>query len=111
MFKEFRQDTEFEMLGQFVYAGESLDDGLSGKIIYKKDIKFDKLELEIYGELIDPDVVNDSVDDFNKYHKIIGFTNNGFTVIIDRAVKRKSNKSYPGIPYTRYSLGLSLIHI
>lgn len=93
------------MLGQFVYAGESLDDGLSGKIIYKKDIKFDKLELEIYGELIDPDVVNDSVDDFNKYHKIIGFTNNGFTVIIDRAVKRKSNKSYPGIPYTRYSLG------
>lgn len=108
MFKEFRQDTEFEMLGQFVYAGGIIDDGISGKIIYKKDGKFDKLELEIYGELIDPNIVNDSLDDFNMYHKIIGFTNNGFTVIIDRAVKRKSKRSYPGIPYTRYSLGSCL---
>ena len=106
--REFRQDTEFEMLGQFVYAGGSINDGLSGKIIFKKDKRADRLELEIYGELVDPQVENDSLEDFNKYHKIIGFTNNGFTVIIERAVKRKSLQNFPGIPYTRYNLGRCL---
>src|SRR5699024_3873832 len=94
--REYRQDTEFEMLGQFVYAGGSISDGLSGKIIFKKDKRADRLELEIYGELVDPQVENDSLEDFNKYHKIIGFTNNGFTVIIERAVKRKSLQNFPG---------------
>lgn len=105
---EFRQDTEFEMLGQFVYAGGNINDGITGKIIYKEDKIADRLELEIYGELIDPEVDNDSLEDFNKYHKIIGFTNNGFTVIIERAVKRKSLQNFPGIPYTRYDLGRCL---
>lgn len=105
--KEFRQDTEFEMLGQFVYAGGSLDDGVTGKIVYKKDRLSNKLELEIYGELYDPDL-DFNLEGFNKSHKIIGFTNNGFTVIIDKAVKISANVSYPGIPYTKYGVSMCL---
>lgn len=101
--KEFRQDTEFEMLGQFVYAGKSLDEGVTGKIIYKKDRLINSLELEIYGELFESDL-DFNFDGFNRLYKIIGFTNNGFTVIIDKAVKKTARVSYPGIPYTRYSI-------
>lgn len=75
--REFRQDTEFEMFGQFVYAGGSLDDGVTGKIVYKKDRLCNKLELEIYGELYDPDL-DFNLEGFNKSYKIIGFTNNRF---------------------------------
>lgn len=105
--KEFRQDTEFEMLGQFVYAGKSLDEGVSGKIIYKKDGLINRLELEIYGELFESDL-DFNLDGFNRLYKIIGFTNNGFTVIIDKAVKKTARVSYPGIPYTRYSISRCL---
>lgn len=105
--REFRQDTEFEMLGQFVYAGGSLDDGVTGKIVYKKDRLSNKLELEIYGELYDPDL-DFNLEGFNKSYKIIGFTNNGFTVIIDKAVKISANESYPGIPYTKYGVSMCL---
>lgn len=107
LLKEFRQDTDFEMLGQFVYAGKSLDEGVTGKIIYKKDGLINRLELEIYGELFESDL-DYNLSGFDRLYKIIGFTNNGFTVIIDKAVKKAAHVSYPGIPYTRYSVSRCL---
>lgn len=104
---EFRLDREFEIYGHFANAGRSLDEGVTGKIIYKKDSLVNRLELEIYGELFGTGLKS-NLEGFNKSYKIIGFTSNGFTVIIDKAVKISGRVSCPGIPFAKYGIAKCL---
>ncbi|QTJ38269.1 MULTISPECIES: HEPN domain-containing protein [Dolosigranulum] len=101
MKEKCRLDKDFEKVGLWTLPNYSFSSGISGKIIYNNN----SLKLEIYGDLNDIKE-SDGIRCFGiepeKEEVIIGFTQDGYTVIIEDAYQRYRTASYPGMVYTEY---------
>lgn len=104
MFKEFRQDTYFEVYGRFMFPEVGIDNSTPGKIVYKRDGRLNTLTLEIYGSLETDDFYGSYVEGRFKLHDIIGYTNEGMAVLIEGAKLGTSDIRDSKFSYLEYKL-------
>ncbi len=101
---EFRQDTYFEVYGRFMFPEFGIEYSTPGKIIYKKDGRFNAITLEIYGSLETNDFDRSYLEGRYNLHNIVGYTNGGMAVLIEGA--KLCNGYHPGeeFSYLEYNL-------
>ena len=91
MFKEFRQDTYFEVYGRFMFPEVGIEDSTAGKIIYKRNGRINSLTLEVYGLLETNDFDGRYLEGRYGLYNIVGFTNYGMSILIEGAVLSNGN--------------------
>lgn len=109
MRKNYRLDENFELTGIFSIAGTPIEDGKFGKLTYKYDSYNANIELVVYCEFMDflgKNIINES--DHNKLYTISGYSEDGYTLIMDNVVMINPIFTSNGIPYSKFRIGRCL---
>lgn len=109
MRKNYRLDESFDLTGIFCIAGTPIEDGVFGKLTYKYDTYNANIELVIYCEFMDligKNTINES--DCNKLYTISGYSEDGYTLIMDNVVIKNTISEGSGIPYSKFHIGRCL---
>ena len=109
MRKNYRLDESFELTGRFCIAGTPIEDGKFGKLTYKYDTYSADIELVVCCEFMDflgKNSINES--DYNKLYTISGYSEDGYTLIMDNVVMKNHISASYGIPYSKFNIGRCL---
>lgn len=108
MWNNYRLDTDFEMIGIWTLSGYNLNSGISGKLTFKNNI----LLLDLYGDFNDLRADNEIqffgvklvIEEY-----IIGFSQDGYTVILENAIETNHKTRVPGFSSSQFKVSKSII--
>lgn len=108
MKQNYRLDTDFEMVGVWTIPGYNISTGITGKLTFKNNL----LLLDLYDDInnIKESSAIQYIGADNVIEEyIIGFSQDGYTIIIENAIRTNFNLNSPGFALTQYSSHKSII--
>lgn len=108
MNQDYRLDKNFEIIGTWVLPGENFTSGTTGKLSFIDG----RLKLEVYGDLNrkKSDSRLPFFEDGLTYEEyILGFSQDGFTILLNKNHQIKYKQSSPGFDYSEYTVGRSIL--
>ncbi|MGO4942841.1 HEPN domain-containing protein [Ruoffia tabacinasalis] len=107
MNQDYRLDRDFEIIGIWILPGEKFSNGTTGKLSFIDG----RFKLEVYGELKqnEGDVGLHLFGDDQSYEEyILGFSQEGYSIVLNRNHQTKHKQSFPGTAYSVYHVEKSL---
>ncbi|MGX7107896.1 HEPN domain-containing protein [Facklamia miroungae] len=108
MNQTYRLDKDFEIIGTWILPGENFSKGTTGKLAFYNG----RLKLEVYGNLNRNEDNRGIVyiDDKLGYEEnIFGFSQDGFTILLNINHQIKYRQNSPGFDYSEYLVGKCLL--
>lgn len=107
MNQDYRLDKDFEIIGIWILPGGNFTNGTTGKLSFIDG----RFKLEVYGEFKQNEGDAGLLlfgDDQSNEEYILGFSQDGYSIVLNRNHQTKHKQSFPGTAYSEYHVGKSL---